>query len=84
MISLQSVDTVSFKELEQGASAATNSVGLADIHVTRNLPILNQIWVQDAEDFPSPLQVERSSCQLSCVCFVFFAGCGLLIAERYS
>lgn len=49
-----------------------------------NLPILNQTWVQDAEDFPSPLQVEWSSCQLSCVCFVFFAGCGLLIAERYS
>lgn len=57
-------------------------VPLTGVHVTRNFPILSQVWVQDAATFPSPLQEEFLSTFLCLFCV--FAGCGLLIAERYS
>lgn len=77
--SLQSVDFVGSKRLGRGGSAATTcDLGA----LSRNFPILSQVWVQDAAAFPSPLQEEFLSTFLCLFCV--FAGCGLLIAERYS
>lgn len=82
--SLQSVDLVSSREWDRVVllQPLLTCVHLAEVLVTSNFPILSQVWVQDAATFPSPLQEEFLSTFLCLFCV--FAGCGLLIAERYS
>lgn len=69
--SLQSSDLVKPERLGQGGSAAAllTCVQLAAVHVSRNFPILSQVWVQDAAAFPSPLQEEFLSTFLFVLCF---------------
>lgn len=78
--SLPSLDLVSSKRLRQGGSAAT-TCDLCRCSCRQKLSHFESSGVEDTATFPSPLQEEFLSTFL---CFVFFAGCGLLIAERYS
>lgn len=69
--SLQSSVLIKPKRLGLGGSAAAplTYVQLVDVHVSRNFPILSQVWVKDAAAFPSPLQEEFLSTFLFVLCF---------------